>query len=260
MAAAAGQAGTLYVVATPIGNLGELSPRAAATLVSVAVVAAEDTRRTRKLLWPAAELVGKPADAAETPPAAPPGPRLVSLHPHNYDRREPQLLADLAAGRDVALVSDAGTPAVSDPGGSLVAAAWDAGIRVVPIAGPSAVATALSVAGFPAERYLFAGYVPKKPGRRARFWDWIDQVGETAVLFETPHRIARTLVEMADRWPGRRLLLARELTKLHEELMRETVAGLAAQTEGRAWKGEITLVLGPAADQTRGRETKDTDV
>jgi 16S rRNA (cytidine1402-2'-O)-methyltransferase len=117
------------------------------------------------------------------------------------------------------------------------------------------VAAALSVAGFPAERYLFAGYVPKKPGRRARYFNWIDMVGETAVLFETPHRIAVTLAEMAARWPVRPALLARELTKLHEELLRDTLARLCEQTKDKTWRGEITLVLAPPPSAGEGKET-----
>jgi len=211
-------------------------------LAAVAIIAAEDTRRAGKLLS------DRPRELR---------PRLISLHAHNYAGRLPELMAALEAGANVALVSDAGTPAVSDPGGAVVAEAWRRGLRVAPVAGPSAVAAAVSVAGFPAERYLFAGYVPKKPGRRARYFDWIDAVGETAVLFETPHRIAATLLDLAGRWPERPALLARELTKLHEELIRDTLAGLAATTAQRTWKGEITLVLAPPA---RGRRETDDDV
>lgn len=238
------EAGRLYVVATPIGNLGDLSPRASLVLRQVAVVAAEDTRRAGKLF------TNGSADAG-------PRPRLLSLHSHNYASRIPELMDLLADGQDVALVSDAGTPAVSDPGGAVVAEAWRLGYTVVPVAGPSAVVAALSAAGFPAERYVFAGYVPKKPGKRARYFDWIDSVGETAVLFETPHRIAGTLAEMAQRWPDRRMLLARELTKLHEELLRDTIAALFASTKDRAWRGEITLVMASHSRATEGRESED---
>ena len=235
-------AGRLYVVATPIGNLGDLSPRATEVLAGAHVIAAEDTRRAGKLLG------DMPREQR---------PRFVSLHSHNYAGRIPELVAILQAGNDIALVSDAGTPAVSDPGGAVVAEAWRLGLQVIPVAGPSAVAAALSVAGFPAERYLFAGYVPKKPGRRARFFEWIDAVGETAVLFETPHRIAETLRELGSRWPDRLALLARELTKLHEELLRDTLAALAAATAERNWRGEITLVLAPSL---RKRKEIDDDV
>jgi 16S rRNA (cytidine1402-2'-O)-methyltransferase len=172
----------------------------------------------------------------------------------------PELIGLLRGGHDVALVSDAGTPAVSDPGGALVAAAWDHGLAVVPVPGPSAVAAALSVAGFPAERFLFAGYVPKKPGRRARFWDWIDLVAETTVIFETPHRIEQTLAEMAGRWPARLMLLGRELTKTYEELARDTTARINEAARGRTWKGEITLVLGPPERASKGKESEDQDV
>ncbi len=240
--------GTLYVVATPIGNLGDLGPRAAEVLRTVSCVAAEDTRRAGKLFQAGGD--------GEGPASRRPRPRLLSLHAHNYAARIPELMAQLASGADVALVSDAGTPAVSDPGGAVVAEAWRQGFRVVPVAGPSAVAAAVSAAGFPAERYLFAGYVPKKPGRRARYFDWIEATGETAVLFETPHRIAVTLAEIAARWPARVMLLARELTKLHEELLRDTAANLYEMTRDRTWRGEITLVLAPPAAAKEGRETK----
>lgn len=237
--------GTLYIVATPIGNLADLSPRAARVLCEASVVAAEDTRRALKLL------------ATHDPDHEGPRRRLISFHAHNYRSRLPELLEALLRGDDVALVSDAGTPGVSDPGGAAAAAAWDAGVRVVPVPGPSAVAAAVSVAGFPAERYLFAGYVPRKPGRRESYWEWIDTVGETAVLFETPHRIAKTLEELAARWPERLMLLARELTKLHEELLRGTTVELLEQTRARSWKGEITLVLAPA--RLPGRRPSEQD-
>lgn len=242
-----GAAGRLYVVATPIGNLADLSPRATQVLSSVALIAAEDTRRAGLLFGAAGQR-----------------PQLVSVNAHNYRERLGYLLEVLGGGADVAVVTDAGTPAVSDPGGALVAAAWDAGIRVVPVPGPSAVATALSVAGFAAERYLFAGYVPKKPGRRERFWQWVDEVGETTVIFETPHRIGRTMSDMAARWPDRLMLLARELTKAYEELLRGTVAAVFESTRDRTWKGEITIVLAAAgsrrSDQARRESYEDHDV
>lgn len=230
--------GRLFVVATPIGNLGDATFRSVELLRTVPVVVAEDTRR-------AAHLLAR-YDCR---------PRVISLHAHNLKERLPQLLALLGAGQDLALVSDAGTPAVSDPGGELVAEAWRSGITVVPIPGASSVTTVLSVAGFPADRFVFAGFVPKKPGQRERYFEWIDACGETAVLFETPHRIARTLAEMGARWPGRRACLARELTKMHEELLRGTLEDLAEATRDRRWRGEITIALEPIKKDQRGRET-----
>lgn len=227
------------MVATPIGNLDDLTFRAVETLRAVPIVAAEDTRRVAKLL---ARYECRP--------------RVISLHSHNLAQRLPQLLALLVGGQDLAVVSDAGTPAVSDPGSELVARAWAAGVAVVPIPGVSAVPTVLSVAGFPAERFVFAGFVPKKPGQRGRYWDWIDACAETAVLFETPHRIARTLDEMAGRWPGRLACLGRELTKMHEELIRGTLAEIAASTRDRQWRGEISIALEPFRETQRGRETE----
>jgi 16S rRNA (cytidine1402-2'-O)-methyltransferase len=235
------RSGVLYVVATPIGNPGDLSPRALRVLSGVGIIAAEDTRRAGRLL----------ADVEDRP-------RLLSLNAHNCQARLPELLEALQSGADAALISDAGTPGVSDPGGAVVAAAWAQGIRVVPVPGPSAVAAAVSAAGFPAERYVFAGYVPKKPGRRQRYWQWIDDAGETAVLFETPHRIERTLEELAARWPGRLALIARELTKTHEELLRGPLGELREATSGRAWKGEITLVLA-AGGKGSAHEAPDAD-
>lgn len=228
--------GKLYVVATPIGNPGDLGPRALEVLSQATMVAAEDTRRAGRLLS-----------------GLPVRPRLLSLHAHNYRERLPELLSAIRDGAVVALITDAGTPAVSDPGGAVVAAAWEQGLRVVPVPGPSAVSAALSVAGFPAERYLFAGYVPRKPGRRLRYWQWIDRVGETTVLFETPHRLSRTLSELAERWPRRQALLARELTKTHEELLRGPLEELHQATRERTWRGELTLVLAPGGGERAGQ-------
>jgi 16S rRNA (cytidine1402-2'-O)-methyltransferase len=223
-------------VATPIGNLDDATFRSVSILRSVPVVVAEDTRRAANLL--------ARYDCR---------PRVVSLHAHNLKERLPQLLSLLASGQDLALVSDAGTPAISDPGGELVGEAWRQGIPVVPIPGASSVTTILSIAGFPAERFVFAGFVPKKPGQRERYWEWIDACGETAVIFETPHRIARTLDELAARWPDRQACLARELTKVHEELLRGTFEQIAGAARGRRWKGEITIAV--ESQRHRHKET-----
>ena len=170
---------TLYVVATPLGNLADLSPRAADCLRRVAVVAAEDTRRTRGLL---AHLDARP--------------QLLSFHAHSPPRRTEMLLEILAAGRDVALVTDAGTPGVSDPGPELVAAARKAGFPVVPLPGASAVTTALSASGFPADRYLFLGFVPRKGGERTRLLAQACAEEWTVVCFEAPSRLAALLQDL----------------------------------------------------------------
>jgi 16S rRNA (cytidine1402-2'-O)-methyltransferase len=219
--------GTLYVVATPLGNLGDLSPRAAEVLRQAEVVAAEDTRRTRGLL----SHLGA-------------SPTLLSFHAHSGDRRVNALLDILKEGRDLALVTDAGTPGVSDPGTDLVAAALDAGLVVVPIPGPSAVATALSAAGLPADRYLFLGFIPRKGTERSRLLARAAAEEWSVVLFEAPTRLVTLLEDLAAAaGPGRMALVARELTKLHEELRRGTLAELADYYSMTPPRGELTIVV-----------------
>ncbi|HEX2637846.1 MAG TPA: 16S rRNA (cytidine(1402)-2'-O)-methyltransferase [Gemmatimonadales bacterium] len=219
--------GTLYVVATPLGNLGDLSPRAAELLRSVPVVAAEDTRRTRGLL----SHLGA-------------SPQLLSYHAHSNQHRLATLLGILADGRDVALVSDAGTPAVSDPGAELVTAARDAGVTVVPIPGPSAVATALSAAGLGGDRYLFLGFIPRKGGERARLLARAAEEEWSVVLFEAPPRLVDLLEDLARAaGPARRAMVARELTKLHEELRVGPLEELAGYYSEHPPRGELTVVL-----------------
>lgn len=219
--------GTLYIVATPLGNLGDLSSRAAELLRTVPVVAAEDTRRTRGLLTHLGA-----------------SPQLLSYHAHSQDRRVEALLAILHAGRDVALVSDAGTPAVSDPGSDLVAAARAAGVAVVPIPGPSAVATALSAAGLKGDRYLFLGFIPRKGGERARLLARAVSEEWNVVFFEAPPRLVDLLGDLAQGAGGaRRAVVARELTKLHEELRLGTLAELASYYSEHPPRGELTIVL-----------------
>jgi len=229
MAGGAGT-GTLYVVATPIGNLGDLSPRAAEVLRGVQAVAAEDTRRTLRLY----------AHLGAPPPA------LLSLPAFDERGRLSGVLERLGAGQDVALCTDAGTPGVSDPGAALVAAAWEAGVPVVPVPGPSAALAALAASGFPADRFVFAGFLPRKGGGRAEALAWLARAGTTAVLYEAGNRAAETLRDLAAALGERPALVARELTKLHEELLRAPLSDLAAALEGREEvRGEITLVIGP---------------
>jgi 16S rRNA (cytidine1402-2'-O)-methyltransferase len=219
--------GTLYVVATPLGNLNDLSPRAAEVLRQAPVVAAEDTRRTRGLL----SHLGA-------------SPTLLSFHAHSGERRVDTLLEILKEGRDLALVTDAGTPGVSDPGTDLVAAALEAGIVVVPIPGPSAPATALSAAGLPADRYLFLGFVPRKGTERSRLLARAAGEEWSVVLFEAPTRLVTLLQDLAAAaGPGRLALVARELTKLHEELRRGTLAELADYYSMHPPRGELTIVV-----------------
>jgi 16S rRNA (cytidine1402-2'-O)-methyltransferase len=217
--------GTLYVVATPIGNLGDLSPRAAEILRTVGAVAAEDTRRTLRLF----AHLGAPA------------PAMISLPAFDERARIGQVLARLEEG-DVALCTDAGTPAISDPGEALVAAAWDAGARVVPIPGACAAVAALSASGLPAARFLFAGFLPRKGGARAAALAELAAVPATVVLHEAGNRLAGTLEDLRAALGDRRALVARELTKLHEELARGRLSELEARFAGEV-RGEVTLVV-----------------
>ncbi|MDX1493473.1 MAG: 16S rRNA (cytidine(1402)-2'-O)-methyltransferase [Longimicrobiales bacterium] len=220
---------TLYLVSTPIGNLDDLSPRAAETLTSVHRILAEDTRRSRILT----DRVGASAP-------------LVSLHAHNERERIEAIVEWLDAGEEVALVTDAGTPLVSDPGGRVVAAVVEAGHDVVPIPGPSAVLAALVASGLPAERFTFLGFVARKGRQREADLARIAQAEESIVLFESPHRLVRLLEEL-DGLCGedRRVAVARELTKLHEEFVRGTLREAAAYYEEHPPKGEVTVVVGP---------------
>jgi len=233
--------GTLFVVSTPIGNLGDLSPRAEETLRSVSRILAEDTRRSRIL----AERAGSSA-------------RLVSLHEHNERERTRTVLGWLADGESLALVSDAGTPMVSDPGAKLVDAVLEAGHRVVPIPGPSAVISALVASGLPSDRFLFLGFPDRKgPGRR----DLLERVAgakETVVLFESPQRVVALLEDLARACgPQRSAAVARELTKVHEEVRRGTLEQVAAYYEANPPKGEITLVVAPANDVEPGEDREE---
>ena len=237
--------GTLYVVATPLGNLQDLSTRASAVLRSIGVVASEDTRRTGNLL---AHLGVKP--------------RMLSFHAHSTAKRLETLLAILADDRDVALVTDAGTPGVSDPGAELVAAARAAGSPVVPVPGPSAVATALSASGLPADRYLFLGFLPRKGVERTRLLARAAQEEWTVVLFEAPGRLADLLRDLAGPAGGdRQAVVARELTKLHEEFRTGSLHELGEYYSSQEPRGEITVVLAgtgvPAQPPDRTEEARD---
>jgi 16S rRNA (cytidine1402-2'-O)-methyltransferase len=222
-------AGTLYVVATPIGNLGDLSPRAAEVLRTVRAVAAEDTRRTLKLY---AHLGASP-------------PELLSLPAFDERARVARIAERLRAGESIALCTDAGTPGVSDPGAALVAAAWEAGARVVPVPGPSAALGALSASGFPADRFLFAGFLPRKGGAREEALRSLAAAGTTVVLYEAGNRARATLEDLARALGDREALVARELTKLHEELARGRLSALAERFSGEVL-GEVTVVVAPA--------------
>jgi 16S rRNA (cytidine1402-2'-O)-methyltransferase len=226
-----GAPGRLLVVATPIGNLEDLSPRALAALRDASLVLCEDTRRTGNLF----------ARYAVTTPR-------VSCHEHNEFRRIPEVLARLAAGETLALVSDAGTPGVSDPGRLLTSAAAEAGFRVEPIAGPSAVAAILSVSGFPAIPFSFLGFPPSRHGERARWYARFAPRDETRILFESPFRIVASLEEMARAWGDTQVCLGREMTKLHEEVLRGPASAVAEVLAKRPGiKGEIAVAAAPSA-------------
>jgi 16S rRNA (cytidine1402-2'-O)-methyltransferase len=218
--------GRLVLVSTPIGNLGDLSDRAREALGRADVVACEDTRRTRALLTH----IGVR------------GARLVSFFEANEAKRTPELLALLRDGRDVALVSNAGMPALSDPGYRLVAACADEEIEVDVIPGPSAPVSALIVSGLPTDRFVFEGFLPRRPGRRRKAIEALRAEGRTIVLFESPMRLGATLGELAEVLGGRRAAVVRELTKKHQEVLRGTLPELAERV-GERVKGEVTVVV-----------------
>ena len=215
---------TLFVVGTPIGNLEDVTLRAGRVLGEVGSIAAEDTRVTARLL---ARLgVRKP---------------MISYRAPVERRGLPAVLRALEEG-DVALVTDAGTPGVNDPGQKLVAAAVEAGHRVVPVPGASAVGAAVSISGFSGEGYLFLGYLPRKPGELRRLLETLLLEPRPAVAFDSPYRVLRSLAALADSLPERRLVVCRELTKLHEQVLRGTAAEVLAEMAGTA-RGEFTLVI-----------------
>jgi 16S rRNA (cytidine1402-2'-O)-methyltransferase len=224
-------AGRVYVVATPIGNLADITLRALRVLGDVDLIAAEDTRTTRKLLA---------HHGVRTP--------LVSYHEHNENIRTPELLGRLEAGESIALVSEAGTPSISDPGYRLVEAAIAAGILVEPVPGPSAVLAALVVSGLPSDAFVFEGFLPRKGGERKRRLEELSSDKRTLVVFEAPHRLDSALQDMLEVLGDRRAALCRELTKLHEEVRRDTLSNLVASVQKRPVKGELVIVLEGASE------------
>ncbi len=219
--------GTLYLVPTPIGNLGDLSDRVRETLSSVDLIAAEDTRVSLKLLNHLG--LRKP---------------LVSYYEHNRAASGPKLLARLEAGEDCALVSDAGTPAISDPGQELVALCAEAGIPVCALPGPCAAVTALAVSGLPTGRFTFEGFLSTDPRSRREHLDGLKGERRTMVFYEAPHKLLKTLSDLLNIFgPERRISLCRELTKLHEEVVRTTLGEAASLYAERPPRGEYVLVL-----------------
>jgi 16S rRNA (cytidine1402-2'-O)-methyltransferase len=224
--------GRLYVVATPIGNLGDLSPRARETLQTCALIAAEDTRHTGLLLR---------HFGIATP--------LISLHDHNERQRAPELVLRIADGAAIALVSDAGTPAISDPGYALVRAAAAAGIEIVAVPGPCAAVAALSIAALPTDRFCFEGFLPARGAARRARLEALARESRTMVFYESPHRVVDTLEDCRESFGAlREVTAAREITKLHETIYRGTLADLAerARQDADFSRGELVLVVAGA--------------
>jgi 16S rRNA (cytidine1402-2'-O)-methyltransferase len=222
--------GTLYIIATPIGNLEDITLRALRVLKEADLIACEDTRHTRKLL--SHYQISKPT---------------VSYHEHNERERAPELLKKLEDGLNIALVSDAGTPLISDPGFRIVSEAIARGVSVVPIPGPSAVVTALSASGLPTTEFAFVGFLPaRRAARRARLKE-LANIKSTVVIYEAPHRIRETIEAAREAFGERQCVIARELTKLHEEFVRAPLSEI--EVPPSMARGEIVLLIGPALEQ-----------
>jgi 16S rRNA (cytidine1402-2'-O)-methyltransferase len=223
----------LYLVSTPIGNLEDITLRAIRILGSVDIVAAEDTRRTKRLL---------DAHCIKT--------RMVSLHDHNKEKRGPELMERLVRGESVAIVSEAGTPGISDPGYYMVRLALAEMIPVIPIPGACSIISAIVASGLPTDRFLFEGFLPRKKGKRGKRLAELAEDPRTVVIFESPQRLVRTLEELNDHVGNRECVVAREMTKRFEEFTRGTVKEVLAHYESRSVKGEIVILLKGKVDDT----------
>jgi 16S rRNA (cytidine1402-2'-O)-methyltransferase len=232
-----GRAGCLYLVATPIGNLEDITLRALRILKEVDQIACEDTRHTQKLL--SHYNISKP---------------LVSYHEHNEMTRAPELVLAMEQGQQIALVSDAGMPLVSDPGYRLVTLALRHHVPVIPVPGPSALLAALSASGLPNEEFLFAGFLPARSGERRRALERLRIEDRTIIFYEAPHRIEETLADAREILGDRPACLAREVTKLHEEFRRGTLSELVASLSDKPVRGEITLLIGAVPPEQRAAE------
>jgi len=231
--------GTLYVVATPIGNLEDISYRAVRVLKEVGLIACEDTRHTAKLLQHYG--IGKPT---------------VSYHEHNEAARAEELVAKLTAGLNIAQVSDAGMPGISDPGYRVIKLAIEHGVPVVPIPGASAVVAALAASGLPTDSFQFLGFLPAKSGQRRTILEMLRNAEHTTIVYEAPHRIVETMEDIVELLGAERpVVLARELTKLHEEFIRGGAGEVLRRIQEHAMKGEMTLLIGKGAgQQTAGKD------
>lgn len=227
--------GILYIVATPIGNLEDITLRAVRILKEVDAIAAEDTRHTKKLLT---------KFDIHTP--------LTSYHDHNKEEKAPVLVARLLEGTDVALVSDAGTPGISDPGYFLINLAIDQKIPVVPIPGATAAIAALSISGLPTDRFVFEGFLPSKHTARLKRLEELTKEGRTLIFYEAPHRILPTLDDMRTVLGDRKTVLTRELTKVHEQVIRGSLSEVKKQLEAGSMKGEFTVILQAAIEEPMG--------
>ena len=229
--------GVLYIVATPIGNLEDLTFRALRILKEVDLIAAEDTRHSRKLL----DHYG-----VKTP--------LTSYHEHNEQSKARQLVERMHSGESIALISDAGTPVLSDPGHRLVQEAIRSGIAVSPVPGPSALLAALSASGLPMECFVFEGFLPAKKKERREKLQSLRSEHRTLVFYEAPHRLKESLQDIGEIFATREIVLAREISKMHEEFLRGSAAELSAQCTEREWRGELTLVIAGATDEPAAPE------
>jgi 16S rRNA (cytidine1402-2'-O)-methyltransferase len=224
--------GCLYLVATPIGNLEDITVRAIRILKEADLIACEDTRQTQKLLHHYS--IRK---------------ELVSYHEHNELTRSPELVIELEQGAKIALVSDAGTPGISDPGHRLVTLCLRHHIPVVPIPGPSALVAALAASGLPTDEFLFVGFLPPRSGARRKTLDALKSETRTLILYEAPHRVVEALADASDILGARPAVIAREITKIHEEFLRGSLSELLESARKRAPRGEITLLIGPCDPQ-----------
>jgi len=225
--------GKLYVVGTPIGNLEDITLRAIRTLKEVDLIACEDTRRTQKLLN---------HYEIRTP--------TISYHEHNEMTRAPELIIRMEEGNNIALVTDAGMPVVSDPGFRLVHLAVRHNIPVVPVPGASAFVAALAASGMPVDRFRFLGFLPSKRAARRKALEEQRTAPKTLVFYEAPHRVVEMLADVRDSLGDREIVIAREVTKLHEEFLRGTISSVLARAKGKTIKGEITILVGPATEPT----------
>ncbi|MGB9637664.1 MAG: 16S rRNA (cytidine(1402)-2'-O)-methyltransferase [Microgenomates group bacterium] len=229
----------LYLVSSPIGNLEDITLRALNTLFSVEEILCEDTRKTLNLL----NYYKKPGQRL---------PKLFSFYEENEEKRIPEVISKLQEGKEIALVTNAGTPAISDPGFKLVRECWRRGIRVVPIPGPSSPIAALACCGLPTDKFLFLGFVPNKSGQRIKLFEKVRQstdiLPSTVIFFESPYRIAQSLLDLQKIFGDIEIIIARELTKIHEEIRKERISNLVEKFSRKPPKGELTVLFNLASE------------